>query len=59
MDEAQRAIVAVRVDKFREDQEYSDDYERSDEARTGQILSDAERFIVRLERHSREGGALE
>jgi len=43
-----------RSRRFREDQEYSDEFERLDAARTEQIVSDAERFVARLERYLRE-----
>jgi uncharacterized protein (UPF0332 family) len=45
--------------RFREDQEYADDFERLDADRVEQILADAERFLTRLERYLREVGAIE
>ena len=44
--------------RFREDQEYADDFKRLDAARTEQILVDAERFLTRLERYLQEVGAI-
>lgn len=48
-----------RSRRFREDQEYSDEYERLDANRTQQVLSDAERFVRRMERYLREVKAIE
>jgi uncharacterized protein (UPF0332 family) len=56
--EPKYAEIYRRSRRFREDQEYSDDFERLDETRTEQILSDAERFVARMERHLREVGAI-
>lgn len=46
-----------RSRRFREDQDYADDFERLDVDRTEQIISDAERFVARMERYLREVGA--
>lgn len=48
-----------RSRRFREDQEYSDEFELLDAARTETILHDAEDFIIRLERYLTEMGAIE
>ncbi len=48
-----------RARRFREDQEYSDDFERLDALQTEQILSDAEHFAARMERYLRQVGAIE
>jgi uncharacterized protein (UPF0332 family) len=48
-----------RLRRFREDQEYSDDFEQLDAVRTEEILSDAERFVVRLEHYLRQVEAIE
>jgi len=48
-----------RSRRFREDQEYSDEFERLDANRTQQVLSDAERFVRRMERYLREVKAIE
>jgi len=56
--EPEYADIYRRSRRFREDQEYSDEFERLDAARTEQIVSDAERFVTRLERYLRGAGAL-
>jgi uncharacterized protein (UPF0332 family) len=48
-----------RLRRFREDQEYSDDFEQLDASRTEEILSDAERFVARLEHYLHQVGAIE
>jgi uncharacterized protein (UPF0332 family) len=56
--ESEYGGIYRRARRFREDQEYADDFERLDATRTEQILSDAERFLARLERYLREVGAI-
>ena len=57
--EPEYGAIYRRARRFREEQEYSDEFERLDAARTDQILSDAERFIARLEDHLRQAGAID
>jgi len=47
-----------RARRFREDQEYEDDFERLDETQVAQILSQTERFIARLEHYLRQVGVI-
>lgn len=47
-----------RARRLREDQEYADDFARLDDAQVAQILSQAERFIARLEHYLRQVGAI-
>jgi hypothetical protein len=42
-----------------EAQEYSDDFEQLDAVRTEEILSDAERFVARLEHYLHQVEAIE
>jgi uncharacterized protein len=45
--------------EWREEQDYSDVARALDEPTATQIVNDAERFVVRLERYLREAGAIE
>ncbi len=57
--EAEFGIIFNSSRSWREDQDYSDLPKLLNENLAEQIIADAERFVIRLERYLREQGAIE
>jgi hypothetical protein len=49
----------LRLEHWRDEQDYKDLVRPLDQATTTQIVRDAERFVTRLERYLRQVGAIE